>query len=248
MKRSGSTGSIERQSAISVEHAIDELRRRGSPKAVAGMLRFGIQTGKALGVSVPQLRELAKQLGTRHELAQELWKTGIHEARILASMIDDPAKVSEAQMERWAADFDSWDVVDGCCGNLFDRTEFAIRKAHEWSKRKGEYVKRAGFVLMAEMAVHDKNASDKTFLDFLPVIVREASDERNFVKKAVNWALRQIGKRNASLNAAATKTCAEIKSSHSRSGNWIAADALRELTSAAVKKKLANRKPKGPSR
>jgi 3-methyladenine DNA glycosylase AlkD len=241
MKRPRSLDSDGHASSISVEHVIDELRRRGNSKAVAGMLRFGIQTAMALGVSTPQLRDLARKVGTPHELAEKLWKTGIHEARILASMIDDPAKVSEDQMEKWAADFDSWDVVDGCCGNLFDSTRFAVRKAHEWSERKEEYVKRAGFVLMAEMAVHDENASDKTFLDFLPVIVREASDERNFVKKAVNWALRQIGKRNAILNAAAIKTCAEIKDSDSRSGKWIAADAIRELTSAPVKKKLAKK-------
>jgi 3-methyladenine DNA glycosylase AlkD len=219
---------------------MDELQQRGNPKTVVGMARFGIQTGKALGVSIPQLREMVKQAGTNHELAQKLWKTGIHEARILASMIDDPEKVSEDQMERWAADFDSWDVVDGCCGNLFDKTEFAIRKAHEWSKRKEEYIKRAGFVLMAEMAVHDKKALDKTFLDFLPVTISEASDERNFVKKAVNWALRQIGKRNTILNAAAIKTCAEIRDSDSRSAKWIAADALRELTSVSVRRKLAS--------
>ena len=127
-----------------------ELRRKGTPEAVAGMTRFGIQTGKALGVSVPQLRELARKVGTDHDLALGLWKTGIHEARILASMIDDAGKVSEDQMEKWALGFDSWDVVDGCCGNLFDRTEFSIRKAYEWSKRKEEYVKRAGFVLMAK--------------------------------------------------------------------------------------------------
>jgi 3-methyladenine DNA glycosylase AlkD len=212
------------------------------------MERFGIQTSMALGASIPQLRILAKKTRTDHELAQKLWKTGIHEARILASMLDDPSKVSEDQMERWARDFDSWDVVDGCCGNLFDKTEFAIRKAHEWSKRKEEYVKRAGFVLMAEMAVHDKDLSIKTFLDFLPIIVREASDERNFVKKAVNWALRQIGKRNANLNTAAIKTCWQIKDSGSRAGKWIAADALRELTSAPVKNKLANKKPTGLKR
>ena len=217
-----------------------ELRRRASPKAVAGMARFGIQTGKALGVSIPQLRDVAKHVGTNHELAQKLWKTGIHEARILASMIDDPEKVSEDQMERWGTDFDSWDVVDGCCANLFDKTEFAVRKAYEWSKRKEEFIKRAGFVLMAEMAVHDKKASNRTFLDFLPVIVREASDQRNFVKKAVNWALRQIGKRNSALNAAAIKTCVDISDSTSRSAKWIAADALRELTSAPVRKKLAS--------
>jgi len=138
--------------------------------------------------------------------------------------------------------------VDGSCGNRFDKTGLAIRKAHEWSKRKEEYVKRAGFVLMAELAVHDSKASDETFLDFLPVIIGEASDERNFVKKAVNWALRQIGKRNAILNAAAVKTCAEIKDSDSRSGKWIAADAIRELTSAPVKKKLAIKKREGSNR
>lgn len=207
------------------------------------MSRFGIQTEAALGVSVPKIREIARKVGAHHDLAQGLWKTGIHEARILASMIDDPSEVSEGQMEKWASDFDSWDVVDGCCGNLFDKTEFATKKAHEWSKRSEEYVKRAGFVLMAEMAVHDKNASDKRFLDFLPIIVREASDERNFVKKAVNWALRQIGKRNANLNTAAIKTCAQIRDSGSRTGKWIAADALRELTSAPVEKKLASKKP-----
>jgi 3-methyladenine DNA glycosylase AlkD len=242
MKRLGLTSSDQHQSSISVEPIINELKRRGSEKAVNGMARFAIQTGKAFGVSIPQLRDLAKGTGTDHELAQKLWKTGIHEARILASMIDDPSKVSEDQMEEWAADFDSWDVVDGCCGNLFDKTEFAIRKAHEWSKREEEYVKRAGFVLMAEMAVHDKKASDKTFLDFLPVIVRESSDERNFVKKAVNWALRQIGKRNAILNVAAIKTSTDIRDSDSRSAKWIAADALRELTSASVRKKLQKTK------
>jgi 3-methyladenine DNA glycosylase AlkD len=248
MKKSGSPASDQPTSVITIEHVMDELRQRGSLKAVLGMARFGIQTGKALGVSIPQLRNVAKQIGTHHELAQKLWKTGIHEARILASMIDDPENVSEDQMERWAADFDSWDVVDGCCGNLFDKTVFAIGKAHEWSKRKEEYIKRAGFVLMAEMAVHDKNALDKTFLDFLPVIVRESSDERNFVKKAVNWALRQIGKRNMILNAEATKTCADIKHFNSKSAKWIAADALRELTSASVRKKLQKTKSAMPKR
>ena len=243
MKRTGSTSLASSQTSISLEHIIDDLKQRGNPKAVAGMSRFGIRTTRALGVSIPQLRDLAKKVGTDHDLAQELWKTGIHEARILASMIDDLAKVSEDQMERWAMDFDSWDVVDACCGNLFDKTTFAIRKAHEWSKRKEEFVKRAGFVLMAELAVHDKKASNQTFLDFLPATVREASDDRNFVRKAVNWALRQIGKRNAVLNAAVIRTCNEIRNSESRPAKWIAADALRELTSAPVQKKLASAKP-----
>jgi 3-methyladenine DNA glycosylase AlkD len=248
MKKSASNFSEQPPPAITVEHVIEELQQKGNPNSVVGMARFGIQTGKALGVSIPQLREVAKQVGTNHELAQKLWKTGIHEARILASMIDNPEKVSEDQMERWAEDFDSWDVVDGCCGNLFDKTEFAVRKAHEWSERKEEYIKRAGFALMAELAVHDKKASDKTFLDFLPVIVRESSDERNFVKKAVNWALRQIGKRNPVLNVAAIKTCATIKNSDSRSAKWIAADALRELTSVYVRKKLASASRQGSDR
>src|SRR5690349_3535211 len=138
--------SVEPQLSISVEHLIGELRHRGSPRAVAGMSRFGIRTGAALGVSIPEIRKLARKVGTHHDLAQSLWKTGIHEARILACMIDDPAEVSEDQMEKWASDFDSWDVVDGCCGNLFDKTEFATRKAHDWSERREEYVKRAGFV------------------------------------------------------------------------------------------------------
>ena len=230
-------------SQMSVELIVQELSKRGSSKAREGMSRFGIQTSKALGVSIPQIRDLAKKIGTNHELAQQLWITGIHEARILASMVDDPTRVSEDQMEKWARDFDSWDVVDGCCGNLFDKTRFATRKAHEWSKRKEEFVKRAGFVLMAELAVHDKKASNQTFLEFLPATVREAADERNFVKKAVNWALRQIGKRNAVLNAAVIRTCDEIRNSESRSAKWIAADALRELTSEPVQKKLASAKP-----
>lgn len=215
-----------------------EIRRRGNPKALSGMSRFGIETSRAFGVSLPQLRDLAKTTGRSHELAQQLWKTRIHEARILAGMIDDPAKVTEDQMEKWAKEFDSWDVVDGSCGNLFDRTPFAVRKAHEWSVRPEEYVKRAGFVLMAELAVHDKKAANRTFLGFLPVIVRESFDERNFVKKAVNWALRQIGKRNMALNKAAIRTGKTIEKLDSRSAKWIAADALRELKSPHVQSKL----------
>src|SRR5437899_4850839 len=183
-------------SHMTVDSILQELRRRGSPKAREGMSRFGIQTSKALGVSIPQIRDLAKKIGTDHELAQQLWITGIHEARILASMVDEPAKVSEGQMDKWALDFDSWDVVDNCCGNLFDKTRFAIGKAHEWSKRKEEYVKRAAFVLMAELAVHDKKASNQTFLDFLPVTFREAAADRNLVKKAVNSAGRELCKRH----------------------------------------------------
>ncbi len=230
-------------STATVASILDSMKRKANPRAVDGMKRFGISTGKALGISIPELRTMAKKVGRDHTLAQGLWNSEIHEARILASMIDDPNSVTEDQMEKWAQVFDSWDLVDGCCGNLFDKTPFAVRKARDWSARSEEFVKRAGFVLMAELAVHDKKASSKTFLDFLPLIVREARDERNFVKKAVNWALRQIGKRNAILNRAAIRTSETIKNLDSRSAKWIAADALRELTSPAIRTKLEGRKP-----
>src|SRR5712664_1752238 len=225
-------------STETVASILDSMKLRASPRAVDGMKRFGISTGKALGISIPELRMTANKAGRDHTLAQGLWNSEIHEARILASMIDDPNSVTEDQMEKWAQVFDSWDLVDGCCGNLFDKTPFAVRKAREWSARSQEFVKRAGFVLMAELAVHDKKASNKTFLDFLPLIVREARDERNFVKKAVNWALRQIGKRNMALNKAAIQTGKKIQTIPSGSAKWIAADALRELASDAVQTKL----------
>jgi 3-methyladenine DNA glycosylase AlkD len=209
-----------------------------NPESVKGMARFGIRSENAYGISIPDLRQLAKQIGTNHDLALGLWSSGIHEARILAGMMDDPAAVTEDQLERWVADFDSWDLCDQCCSNLFDKTPYAYRKAIEWSKRKQEYVKRAGFVLMAVLAVHDKKAGDRQFLRFLPVIKREATDARNFVKKAVNWALRQIGKRNRTLNQAAIEVGKEIRSIDSKSAGWIANDALRELTSEKIQKRL----------
>lgn len=205
---------------------------------MAGMARYGIQTKTAFGVSVPQLRALSKKIGRNHRLAQRLWNTRLHEARLLAGMIDNPREVDERQMDKWASEFDSWDIVDGTCGNLFDKTGFAVNKAHEWSQRREEFVKRAGFVLMAELAVHDKTADDRIFFEFLPLIAREATDDRNFVKKAVNWALRQIGKRNETLNKAAIETCRRVQLLDSRSARWISADALRELNSEPVQKKL----------
>ena len=223
---------------MTVGGLISEIRKLGDPENLPGMARFGIRTDKAYGVSVPKIRNLAKKIGKRHDLAELFWETGIHEARLVARMIDEPAKVTEAQMEKWANDFDSWDVVDQARGNLFDKTPFAVSKAHEWSTRKEEFVKRAGFALMAELAVHDKMIADKTFLDFLPVIVRESSDNRNFVKKAVNWSLRQIGKRNMPLNGAAVQTARSIQKIDSKAAKWIAADALRELTGDPVQKKL----------
>ncbi|HEX4921636.1 MAG TPA: DNA alkylation repair protein [Candidatus Bathyarchaeia archaeon] len=223
------------------ENVIAQLRNLGDPKALSGMARYGIHTSKAFGVPLPKIRSLARKVGKSHALAEALWKTGIREARILAGMIDEPTHVTQDQMERWVSDFDSWDVVDGVCGSLFDKTLFAVLKAHEWSTRSEEYVKRAGFVLMAELAVHDKHAANKVFLDFLPVIIREASDDRNFVKKAVNWALRQIGKRNIALNKAAIRTARTIQKIDSKAAKWIATDALRELRSDSVQQKLGVR-------
>lgn len=223
---------------MTADEIVVELRALGSPRNVEGMAHFGIASTNTLGVSVPQIRTLAKRAGRDHALAAELWATGIHEARSLAAMVDEPAKVTKRQMDRWAADFDSWDVVDGCCGDLFDKTPYAYEKALQWSHDKREYVKRAGFVLMATLAVHDKQAGDAAFLQFLPVIEREASDERNFVKKAVNWALRQIGKRNRALNRAAIKCGIRIRATGTKSGRWIAADALRELQGDAVQARL----------
>lgn len=225
-------------STMELELIVRELKRMRNPEAVEGMARFGIRGGNVYGVSVPNLRRLARKAGKNHRLAIDLWKTGIHEARILAGMVDDPRKVTVEQMESWVRDFDSWDVVDGSCGNLFDKTPFAFEKAMEWSKREAEYEKRAGFVLMAELAVHDKALPDETFLAFLPVIAREAVDNRNFVKKAVNWALRQIGKRNLPLNRAAIVTSEKIRNLESSAARWIASNALKELKSEPVRKKL----------
>lgn len=220
------------------EEILEQLKSLSNPKAIAGMARFGINPKNTYGVSIPVLRKMAKQIGKNHRLAEKLWHSGIHEARILAGMIDPPEMITQEQMEGWVRDFDSWDVCDQCCSNLFDKTKFAHQKAVEWSRRKEEFVKRAGFVLMATLAVHDKEADNQKFLRFVPIIKREATDERNFVKKAVNWALRQIGKRNRSLNKEAIKAAKEIQKMDSKSAKWIASDALRELTSEAVQKKL----------
>jgi 3-methyladenine DNA glycosylase AlkD len=222
-----------------VQTILADLRLQENEESKRGMSRYGINVENAYGVSIPRLRSLAKQVGKDHDLAIELWESGIHEARILASLVDDPSKVSEKQMDSWTSQFDSWDVCDLCCSNLFDKTSFAYSKAIQYAAKEGEFVKRAGFVLMACLAVHDKKASDKTFLTFLPIIRKESIDDRNFVRKSVNWALRQVGKRNARLNEAAIKAAKEISKIDSKSSRWIASDALRELTSKQIKKKLA---------
>ena len=214
------------------------LKTLADPEAVAGMSRFGINPENTYGVSIPNLRKIAKEVGKNHTLAQQLWASGIHEAKILASMIDDPKAVTDEQMEVWVKGFDSWDVCDQVCMNLFSKVPLGWKKINDWSQRDEEFVKRAAFALIACFAWYDKGSDDKIFIRLLPVIVSGATDERNYVKKAVNWALRHIGKRNLALNAAALKTAEEVKQLDSKAARWIAADAIRELTSEAVKKRL----------
>jgi len=217
---------------------LKRMKSLSNPQAVEGMARYGINHENAYGVSIPNLRKIAREAGKGHELAEQLWSSGVHEARILASMVDDPTLVTEAQMGVWVGDFDSWDVCDQCCNNLFGKTEFAYQKAVEWSSSDKEFIKRAGFVLMACLAVHDKGANDQCFEQFLEIVTREASDSRNYVKKAVNWALRQIGKRNPNLNKKAIETAREIQKIDSRSARWVASDAIRELAGKAVQERL----------
>lgn len=219
---------------------VKRLKSLADPEAVKGMARYGINATAAYGVSMPELRKIARTVKKNHSLAEMLWSSGIHEARILASMIDDSRQVNEEQMEQWVMDFNSWDLCDQCCNNLFRKVEHAHDKAVEWSSRQEEFVKRAGFVLMACLAVHDKIAQDEAFLKFMPIIKKESADSRNFVKKAVNWALRQIGKRNQRLNQEALRTAHEINRTGSGAAQWIASDAIRELAGERVQKRLAS--------
>jgi 3-methyladenine DNA glycosylase AlkD len=218
--------------------ALRELRNRGEQRNIDGMARFGIRAKHVYGVAKPEMDEIARRIGRDHNLALELWATGVHDARILAGMLDEPARVTGAQMERWVRDFDNWDVCDGTCCHLFVFAAPAWNKAKAWSNGKAEFVKRAGFALMAYLAYRDKSARDAKFLQLLPIIRREATDERNLVRKAVNWALRNIGKRNLPLNREAIRVAEKIRVQDSRAARWIAADALRELKSAAVQTRL----------
>jgi 3-methyladenine DNA glycosylase AlkD len=215
-----------------------ELKNLADPKVREKMAYFGVNVPKAHGISVPLLHALARRVGRNHELAEEIWATGIHEARILATLIAEPSKVTSAQMERWVREFDSWDVVDAACCYLYAQAAPAWVKVNQWSWRRKEFEKRAAFSLAAYLSYKDKTAANARFERFLRVIEREACDERNFVRKAVNWALRNIGKRNPRLNRAAILTAERIRRQRSRSARWIAADALRELRSDAVQRRL----------
>lgn len=220
------------------DEVLARLRAAADPANVAGMARYGISTAGALGVSMPLLRGLARDLRPArkadpdgaHELAAALWARGVHEARVLAALVDVPALVTREQARAWAGDLDSWDVCDQLCGNLLDRVPFAVELAIGWAGAEEEFVKRAGFVLMTQLAVHDKAAPDDVFLGFLGLVEREAADGRNFVRKAVNWALRQIGKRNVYLHARAVEVAERLRESGPKAARWVASDALRELT------------------
>ncbi len=234
-RRSGTQRNAARWTKAAI---LRELKKLANPKVRAQMAYFGVNVPKSLGISAPVLHALAKRIGKDHRLAQEIWATGVHEARIFATLIGQPEKVTAAEMERWVRDFDSWDVVDAACCYLYVHTKLAWSKAAAWSRRPEEFVKRAGFSLVAYLSYKDKFAPNAAFVKFLRVIEREAHDERNFVRKAVNWALRNIGKRNMRLNQEAIRAAERIRSQNTRAARWIAADALRELKSSAVQTRL----------
>jgi len=227
-----------REKIMNYEEIIEKLKSMANQKNVDGMARYGINPKNNLGILIYKLRPLAKEIGRDHKLALRLWNSGIHDARLLAVFIEDPEKVTEEQMESWANDFDSWDVCDQACTSLFDLTSLAYKKVSEWSERDEEFVKRAAFSLIAGLAVHDKKSSDDVFERFFPIIEAKSIDERNYVKKAVNWALRNIGKRNLYLNKRAIEAAKEIQNINSKSARWIASNAIRELSSDKVQKRF----------
>lgn len=219
---------------------LNRLSKNAKPGFKEGMAKFGIESSTALGIPMPELRQFAKEIRKtnateqNHELALELWKQNIHEAKMIACLIDDPKLVTEKQMNEWVNDFYSWDICDQCCSNLFDKTPYYKKKIFEYVKSEKEFVRRTGFVLMATSAVHDKKAPDSLFLSYFPIIEKYAADEKNFVKKAVNWALRQIGKRNILLHGEALKLATRLKTQDSKSARWIGSDAVRELENEKI--------------
>jgi 3-methyladenine DNA glycosylase AlkD len=227
-----------RETSQKVKETLAWLERRGSRRNREGMARFGIVTGKAFGVSMGKMEPLARRLRPDHDLAVALWETGWHDARMLATMIDDPARVTASQMERWCGDFDTWAVCDTACFKLFDRSPLAWARIRPWSRRRGEYEKRAAFALIASLALHDKKADDAKFLALLPIIEKAADDERNFVKKGVNWALRAIGHRNQRLHRAATAVATRLASSADPTPRWVGKDALRDLQRESVRRRF----------
>ena len=222
-----------------VQSALAWLKRHSTRATLEGMARYAIPSDKALGVAMKDIKTLGRKLGRNHELAAALWETGVYEARMAASFVDDPAQVTPAQMDRWCKDFDNWGVCDTLCFKLFDQTPHAWAMVNKWSTRRDEYQKRAAFALMASLALHDKKAPDAPFIKGLVLIEKAASDERNFVKKGVSWALRGVGRRSLALNADSVALARRLAASDQASARWIGKDALRELTSPAVARRLA---------
>ena len=231
-----------RDVAGDVAYALEWLERRGTKKNRDGMARYGIVADKVFGVSMGTMQSLAKELGRDHKLSEALWKTGWYEARMLASLVGEPDRVTSAQMERWAKSFDNWAVCDTATFVLWDRTSHAWGKVREWSGRKEEFVKRAAFAMLASLTVHDKKAPDELYLAGLKLVEREAVDDRNFVKKAVNWALRSIGKRSPALNKASIDVARRLAESPDAAPRWVGKDALRELTSPSVQRRVKERR------
>jgi 3-methyladenine DNA glycosylase AlkD len=231
-----------------VAEVLSRLRSMQNPQAVAALAKQGIVPRAALGLSNGQLRQVAEDIGIDRLIAQQLWASGIHDARVLASLVDDPARVTPKQMERWVRDFDNWALCDACCFNLFDKTPFAYAKAVAWSARKEEYVKRAAFSLVAALAAQDRKAPDSEFLRFFPIIRREAADERPLVRKAVASALKEMGRRNRSLRKLVAETVKDLDQMEAKSAHWIAMDVLKDLSapakSSASRKPAASKKPK----
>jgi 3-methyladenine DNA glycosylase AlkD len=225
------------ESKYAVEDIVTELKSKANPENLEGMARYGMDTTNRLGNSIPDLRNLAKEIGKNYKLALELWEEGIDETRILASMIGDENKLTEAQAERWVAEFNSWDVCDQVCMNLFKKLPFVEKKIKEWSKREEEFVKKAAFSLIACIAVYDKEKPDNEFMKFLSLIKKAATDERNYVKKAVSWALRNIGKRNKNLNKEVIKFAKELEKMDSKPTRWIARDTLKDIQREKVRKR-----------
>lgn len=223
---------------MELQTIVDKLESLSSPENIEGMARFGITPAKTYAIKIPELRKIAKEAGKNHSLALKLWELDFRETRILASMIDDPMMVSSKQMNEWVLEFDYWEICDQCCMNLFRKTVFAYDKIFEWGEHEKEFVKRTAFSLLAVMAVHDKMQPDEKFEAYFPLIISASEDNRNFVKKAVNWALRSIGKRNIELNKRSIELAEEILAINTKSSKWIANNALRELKSERVRKKL----------
>ena len=224
-----------------VRESLAWLERRGTKRNREGLARYAITAPKVFGVSVAMIRQLGKKLGRDHELALALWETGWYEARMLTAFVAEPERVTPAQMDRWARDFDNWAICDTLCFHLFDRTPHAWKKVEQWSRRREEFVKRAAFALLASLALHDKKAPDAPFARSLRLIEEAATDHRNFVKKAVSWALRSVGRRNRALHTPAVDVARRLAASDESAARWVGKDALRELTSAAVRKRLASR-------